>query len=143
MSRGVFMRKLHFPSSANAGGKAMFCPPKSRRQNLFATLLLFVLAVIASSILLTAQQSAPPPDQANQGYPITVEGHEVLIVYERLGPFNAQERAQRVSERLTKLVYTPGADVAAITTAESDYGTEIRLGDNVLTIVTDDDAKQA
>jgi len=121
----------------------MFRSPKSRRQNLFSTVLLCVFAVIASPILLTAQQSAPPSPPAAQGYPVTVEGHEVFKVYERLGPFTPQERAQRVSERLTKLVYTPGADVAAITTAESDYGTEIKLGDTVLTIVTDDDAKQA
>src|SRR5271165_3830923 len=137
------MRYLHFPASASSGGQAMLRPPKSRRQNLFTVVALCFLAVIASSILLTAQQSAPPSPPAAQGYPVTVEGHEVFKVYERIGPFTPQERAQRVSERLTKLVYTPGADVAAITTAESDYGTEIKLGDTVLTIVTDDDAKQA
>src|SRR5271165_1866885 len=137
------MRYLHFPASASSGGQAMLRPPKSRRQNLFTVVALCFLAVIASSILLTAQQSAPPSPPAAQGYPVTVEGHEVFKVYERLGPFTPQERAQRVSERLTKLVYTPGADVAAITTAESEYGTEIKLGDTVLTIVTDDDAKQA
>src|SRR5271165_4713731 len=137
------MRYLHFPASASSGGQAMLRPPKSRRQNLFTVVALCFLAVIASSILLTAQQSPPPSPPAAQGYPVTVEGHEVFKVYERIGPFTPQERAQRVSERLTKLVYTPGADVAAITTAESDYGTEIKLGDTVLTIVTDDDAKQA
>src|SRR5271157_3098733 len=143
MGRGVFMRNLHFPASASAGGQAMVRRSKSSGLNLFLTILLRVLAVMASSVLLTAQQSTPSSDQANQGYPVTVEGHEIFKVYERLGPFTPQERAQRVSERLTKLVYTPGADVAAITTAESDYGTEIKLGDTVLTIVTDDDAKQA
>src|SRR5271157_270922 len=143
MSRGVFMRNLHLPSSASAGGQAMVRRSKSSGLNLFLTILLRVLAVMASSVLLTAQQSTPSSDQANQGYPVTVEGHEIFKVYERLGPFTAQERAQRVSERLTKLVYTPGADVGAVTTAESDYGTEIKLGDTVLTIVTDDDAKQA
>ena len=116
---------------------------KSSGLNLFLTILLCVLAMMASSVLLTAQQSAPSSDQANQGYPVTVAGHEIFKVYERLGPFLPEERAQRVSERLNKLVYTPGADVAAITTAESDYGTEIKLGDTALTIVTDDDAKQA
>src|SRR5271157_3342049 len=143
MSRGVFMRNLHLPSSASAGGQAMVRRSKSSGLDLFLTILLCVLAVMASSVLLTAQQSAPPSDQANQGYPVTVEGHEIFKVYERLGPFTPEERAHRASERLTKLVYTPSVDVAAITTAESDYGTEIRLGDTVLTIVTDDDAKQA
>lgn len=121
----------------------MLRPPKSRRQNLLATVPLCVLAVIASSILLTAQQSAPPSPPATQGYPVTIEGHEVFQNYEGLGPFSAHDRAQRISERLTKLVYTPSADIAAITTSEAEYGTEIRLSDNLLDIVTDDDARHA
>ncbi len=116
--------------------------PNSSGLNLFVTMLLCVLAGMASSVLLSAQQPAPPSDQANPGYPVTVEGHEVFKVNEGLGPFSAQERAQRVSDRLTKLVYTPSADLTAITTSESDYGTEIKLNDDVLTIVTDDDAKR-
>jgi len=136
------MRNLQFPTFANAGEQAMFRPPKSRRQNLFSTNPLCVLAVIASSILLTAQQPAPPSPPAAQGYPVTVEGHEVFEIYEAFGPVSAQEREEKVSDRLKKLVYTPSADVAAITTSESDYGTEIRLGDNVLTIVSDEDAKR-
>src|SRR5208337_3867169 len=116
---------------------------KSSGLNLSLTILLCVLMGMASSVRLTAQQSGPSSDQPNPGYPVTVEGHEVFKVYERLGPFLPEERAHRVSERLTKLVYMPSADVGAITTAESDYGTEIKLGDTVLTIVTDDDAKQA
>src|SRR5208337_3539207 len=123
MSRRVFMRHLHFPASAGAGGQAMVRRSKAPGLNLFLTILLCVLAVMASSVPLTAQQSTPSSDQANQGYPITVEGHEIFKVYERLGPFTPEERAQRASERLTKLVYTPSVDVAAITTAESDYGT--------------------
>jgi len=120
----------------------MFRPPKSRRLNLFATVPLCVLAVIASSILLTAQQSAPPSPPAAQGYPVTVEGHEVFQIYEAFGPVSAHERAAKVSERLQKLVYTPSADVAAITTSESDYGTEIKLGDTSLTIVSEPDAER-
>ena len=57
------------------------------------------------------------------------------------GPFSAHDRAQRVSERLRNLVFTPSADVAAITTFESDYGTEIQLGDDTLALVSDDDAE--
>jgi len=121
----------------------MFGPPKSRRQNLFATILPCVLAVIASSIPLTAQQSAPPPSPpAAQGYPVTVEGHEVFQIYEAFGPVSAHDRAEKVSERIEKLVYTPSADVAAITTSETDYGTEIRLGDTALTIVSEPDAER-
>ena len=142
MSRGVFMGNLRVPASANAGGQDMFHPLRSSRLNLLFATLLCLLAAMGGSVLLTAQQASPAPEQANPAYPVTVEGHEVFQVNEGLGPFSAQERAQRISERLTKLVYTPSADLTAITTSESDYGTEIKLGDDVLTIVTDDDAKQ-
>ena len=115
---------------------------KSSSRNLFATMLLSVLAAMASSVPLTAQESVPPSEQASQGYPVTVEGHEVFTIYEAFGPVSAQDRAEKVSERLGKLVYTPSADVAAVTTNDSEYGTEIKLGDTVLTIVSENDAKR-
>src|SRR5271157_4990311 len=141
MSHGVFMRNLHLPSSASAGGQAMARRSKSSGLNLFLTILLRVFAVIASSVLLTAQQSVPPSHPAAQGYPVTVEGHEVFQIYQAFGPVSASDRAEKVSDRLEKLVYTPDADLAAITIAESDYGSEIRLGNNVLTLVSEDDAQ--
>src|SRR5271157_857708 len=142
MSRGVFMRNLHLPSSASAGGQAMVRWSKSSGLNLFLTILLCVLAGMASSVLLTAQQSAPSSHPAAQGYPVTVEGHEVFRIYEAFGPISAHDRAEKVSERLSKLVYTPSADLSSITENDSEYGTEIRLGDNVLTIVSDNDAER-
>jgi small-conductance mechanosensitive channel len=131
------MHNSHAPCSAKAAG-AVF----SRSKNLLSTILLCVLAVIADAVLLEGQQSAPPSPPAAQGYPVTVQGHEVFEIYEAFGPVSAPARAEKVSERLEKLVYTPGADLAAITTSDSDYGTEIRLGDDVLTIVSDEDAKR-
>jgi small-conductance mechanosensitive channel len=116
------------------------CSQPSGR-NLFTAVLLCVCVVVGSSLLLQAQQSTPPAPPAAQGYAVTVEGHEVYQIYLAYGPFSAHDRAQRVSERLRKLVFTPSADVAAITTFESDYGTEIQLGDVTLALVSDDDAE--
>ena len=120
----------------------MFRRSKSSSLTLVLAILSGVLAAMASSVPLTAQQSAPPSEQASQGYPVTVEGHEVFTIYEAFGPVSAQDRAEKVSERLGKLVYTPSADVAAVTTNDSEYGTEIKLGDTVLTIVSENDAKR-
>jgi len=114
--------------------------PSSGR-NLFTAVLLCLCVVVGSSLLLQAQQSTPPAPPAAQGYPVTLEGHEVYQIYLAYGPISAHDRAQRTSERLRKLAYTPNADIAAITTFESDYGTEIRLGNDVLTVVTEDDAE--
>ena len=115
--------------------------PQPSDRNPFVAVLLGLCVVVGSCLLLEAQQSAPPSNESEQGYPVTVEGHEVYQIYVEYGPFSAHDRAQRVSERLRKLVFTPSADVAAITTFEADYGTEIQLGDDTLALVSDDDAE--
>jgi small-conductance mechanosensitive channel len=142
MGCGVFMRNSHFPAVANAGGRAMFRRSHSFGRSPFVAILLCVCAVVGGSFHLEAQQSATSPNQATEGYPVTIEGHEAFRIYELLGPLSAHDRAERASERLAKLVYTPGADLTAIAPFDSEYGTEIKLGDHVLTIVTDDDANR-
>src|SRR5271169_6574312 len=100
------MRNLHVPSPEKAAGQAMF----SQAKNLLSTVLLCVLAIMAGSVFLEGQESTPPSPPAAQGYPVTVEGHEVFLIYETFGPISAHDRAEKVSERLGKLVYTPSAD---------------------------------
>lgn len=112
-----------------------------RRRSLRNPLL--VVALLCSwSLLASAQESAPSPNPPEQGYPVTVEGHEVFRIFEPVGPFSASDRAEKVSERLRKLAYAPNADVADLKANPSDYSTEIKLGDAMITVVTDDDAKR-
>jgi len=139
MGCGAFMRNSHLPASANAGRRPMFRRAQSSGRNPLLALLLCLCVVMWSSLLLHAQT---PTNQADQGYPVTIEGHEVFRIYEAFGPISAHDRAQKTAERLEKLVYAPGADLSAITPSDSDYGTEIRLGDTTLTIVSEDDAKR-
>ena len=115
---------------------------KSLSLKLCPKIVLCICVAMASAVLLHGQQSAPPSPPAAQGYPVTVEGHEAFRIYEAFGPISAHDRAEKVSERLGKLVYTPSADLTAITTNDSEYGTDIRLGDNVLTIVSEGDAQR-
>ena len=129
-------------ASARPGVRATRRRSKPFNRDRLLTFLLFVLAITGHAAFLEAQQPSPLPQPAAQGYSVTVEGHEAFQIFEPLGPISAHDRAARASERLTKLLYTPGADLTAIAPFESEYGTEIKLGDNVLTIVTDDDAKR-
>jgi small-conductance mechanosensitive channel len=139
---GVFMQNSHSTASANAGRQAMFRRSKSPGLNLFVACLLYAWVAVAIPLLMEGQQSAPPTTPEVQGYPVTVEGHEVFQIYEPFGPIAAHDRAERASARLKKLVYTPGADISATTINDSDYGAEIKLGDSVLTVVTEADAKR-
>ena len=103
----------------------------------------FPIAVFALLLAATALKAQPVPqlNLENPGYPVTVEGQEVLRIYEGIGSFTAQDRAQAASERFEKLIYAPAADLANIAAGDSAYGTAITLGDNVLLVVTDDDAR--
>ena len=98
--------------------------------------------LLFASAAALAQQFPLSSTQAS-GYPVTVEGHEVLRIYEAIGTLSAQDRAQGASDRFSKLIYAPDADLAKITTASSPYGTEIVLGDQILLVVTDADAQHA
>jgi hypothetical protein len=103
--------------------------------------LLLSSLLLVSAAALSAQHAAATTQPADSGYPVSVEGREVLRIYENIGSFSAHDRAQRGTERLESLVYSPADDIANIASVDSAFGTEITLGDKVLLIVTDDDAK--
>lgn len=101
-----------------------------------------LLASVAAVPRLTAQRTAPAPEASNPGYPVDVDGLEVLRIYEGVGSFSAQDRAANVADRLQKLVNDPTVDVERITIVDSPFGSAIELGDNVLLAVTDNDARR-
>lgn len=111
---------------------------KSRSKPFLALLLLAQALAIPH---LWAQQAATPADSANPGYPVSVEGQELFRIYESVGSVSAETRAQNISDRLQQLVSDRTADLDKITTSESPYGTAIELGDNVLIVITDNDAR--
>jgi small-conductance mechanosensitive channel len=121
----------------------MFCQGCARPGGHTLRSAKFLIVVCALSLAATALTAQPVPQAnlENPGYPVTVEGHEVLRIYEGIGSFTAQDRAQAASERFEKLIYAPAADLAKIAAGDSAYGTAITLGDNVLLVVTDDDAR--
>lgn len=142
MGRIMSGRKSSFPASASSGGRSVRSALPSHLRRTAASLL-YAGFLLASAIALSAQQSPSSPGQSDAGYPVTVEGREILRIYEGIGTLSAQDRAQSASDRFSKLIYAPAADIASITTASSTYGIEIVMGDRVLLVVTDDDAKHA
>jgi len=142
MGRSMSGRKSSFPASAGSSGRALPSARSSRLKRL-ATSLLYLSLLFASGAALSAQQSPSSSDQSGSGYPVAVEGHEIFRIYEGIGTLSARDRAQGASDRFSKLIYAPAADIAKISTASSPYGTEIVLDDQVLLVVTDADAQHA
>jgi len=105
--------------------------------------LAIILATFFASLFvipLCAQQHDSEPAETPVGYPVSVEGNQIFLIYESIGSVTAEQRAAAVSQRVRKLIYS-NDDLSTITGADSPYGTAVMLGDKVLTIVTDEDAK--
>jgi small-conductance mechanosensitive channel len=103
--------------------------------------VLIATSCFLAAARLAAQAASPEPDQATQGYPVNVDGREILRIFENVGSFSAQERAQAVANRLQTLVNDPTIDLDQIAVVDSPFGTSIELRDNVLLVVTDNDAR--
>ncbi len=101
-----------------------------------------LLTLCLATGFATAQSTASSSSSANEGYPVDVDGKEILRIYDGVGSFTAHDRAESVADRLQKLVLDPRIDVNNIKVADSPFGSSIELGENVLLVVTDSDAKR-
>lgn len=101
-----------------------------------------LLTLCLTTGLVTAQSTSSSPAPANEGYPVDVDGKEVLRIYDGVGSFTASDRADAVADRLQRLVLDPRIDVNDIKVADSPFGSSIELGENVLVVITDSDAKR-
>lgn len=75
--------------------------------------------------------------------PVTLGGETVLVLRSRLLSLSAEERAQRVSQRIKRLAADAATDPAAIKVVEEDAVSDIAIGDFVIMSVTDNDAALA
>ncbi len=84
--------------------------------------------------------SAPQPAAVSSAA-VTLGGLPVMVLRARPLSLSADERAQRVSERLRKISRDPLADADRISVAEGDGASDIALDDFVIMSVTDRDAR--
>ena len=113
---------------------------QTTRRSIKLVFAVCLLGLLASASLLVAQHPAPQPNAA-PGYPVDVDGREILRIYEGIGSFSAQARAESISDRLQRLVNNPGVDVSQIQITDSPFGTALELDDDVLMVITDLDAR--
>jgi small-conductance mechanosensitive channel len=84
----------------------------------------------------TDQEGTPP------GH-VVIDGRQVLTVYEAVGTFTPEERADRIAQRIMAAAADGGTVPEAIRLQSRQAWTEIVLGDEVIMAVTDADAKMA
>ena len=100
-----------------------------------------VFCVLFLACCFALADESPTPDPTG-GYPVEIEGHIVLHIHEGLGTFSAEDRA-RIGNLLLRALVFSNRDVSKITTSDKPYGTEIVLGDQVLMVVTDNEASHS
>jgi small-conductance mechanosensitive channel len=83
-------------------------------------------------------QEAPAPPA---GAPVMFAEETLFVLYDKVGPFTPQERAQAVAERLAHLAKDPLTSTAPITIADRETTSELVHGEMVLMTVTDRDAQ--
>ncbi len=112
----------------------------TRSLNSLVLTVVICTSCILATARLAAQAASPESGQATQGYPVDVDGREILRIFESVGSFSAQKRAQAIADRLQSLVNDPTIDLDEIKVVDSPFGTSIELRDNVLLVITDSDA---
>ena len=109
---------------------------------------LFLCCLLFFPSVSLAQVSAPLPHfsmdtSARQIHeaPVVYLGETLFVLYEKVGSFTPQQRAQAIQVRLEHIANNPFSNFNAITIVETEHGTDIVLDGLVLLTVTDGDAK--
>jgi small-conductance mechanosensitive channel len=117
-------------------------------------LLLYIGLVPAAAQQKSIAQSTTPaqpvfsaPNAADEeGIPpghVVIDGRQVLTVYEPVGTFTPEQRAEHIGQRIIAAVRDRGISPEAIHLQPRQAWTEILLGDEVVMAVTDVDAQMA
>ncbi len=102
-----------------------------------------LLLLVSFCFFFSRPISAQTPEHAVSTASVMLSGDTVLVLRSRLLSLSAQERAQRVSERIKKLAMNRFAEIDKITVTEGESTSDIALDDYVIMSVTDKDAKVA
>lgn len=107
-------------------------------------LLLLAFMVAPGASLAETQTPTPtisqtPPPQPT-GAPVIFADETLFTIYDKLGPFTPQERAQAVAERLARLAKDPFTRIYPVTAADREATSELVYGEMVVMTVTDRDA---
>lgn len=109
---------------------------------------LFLCCMLLFPSVSLAQVSAPLPHfsmetSARQIHeaPVVYLGETLFVLYEKVGSFTPQQRAQAIQVRLEHIANNPFSNFNVMTTITTEHGTDMALDGLVLLTVTDGDAR--
>lgn len=113
----------------------------------YKVLIILLFVCLATAGLTLAQLQSPTPliSQASPsqpvGAPVIIAEETLFVLYDKLGPFTPQERAQAVAERISRLAKDPAAKTYIVTAADREVTSELVYGEMVVMTITDRDAQ--
>lgn len=109
--------------------------------------LLLVSVFMSGPLFAQVRPPTPSISQAPQaqptGAPVTFAGETLFFLYDRIGPFTAEDRARAITERLTHVLKDPFARLYTVTAVDQENTSQVVYGDIVVMTVTDLDARQS
>ena len=109
--------------------------------------ILLALAFVSAPGVSTAETPTPaptisqgPPPQST-GAPVIFADETLFVIYDNLGPFTPQDRAQAITERLARLAKDPFTRIYPVTAVDREATSELVYGETVVMTVTDRDAQ--
>jgi small-conductance mechanosensitive channel len=103
-----------------------------------------VAVLLATGLTPAAAQTDTTSTQAQAaGAPVVFKGDTLVWVQARLGPFGPVDRARAVVDRLTRVSGDPLHAKDSVVVAEGEGSSDILIGDQTITSVTDADAAAA
>lgn len=112
-----------------------------RRHSFKAFLILYSLTAIPSNLLAQETESDTIPKVELIKHPVVFYTDTLFYISTKLGPYSAAERAENQSRKLALLVENNAMDTALLASIESEMSVEIIYGDQVLSSITESDAK--
>ena len=110
----------------------------------------FLIGLLLACLIMPgvgrAEPQASPPSISQSspslvvGAPVVFADETLFILYDKLGPFTPQERAQAIAERLARLAKDPFTRIYPITAADRETTSELVYGEMVVMTVTEGDA---
>ncbi len=111
--------------------------------------LCWLVILAASLVALPGVYAAAPAGgesssaKPSNGSPVIVDGYTVFFVYENMGAASTEKRAQRIAERIRAIARDPKADPDQISTSDESFGSSVKLDDQMIVLITDDEARDA
>jgi small-conductance mechanosensitive channel len=111
------------------------------------TCLLLLIVVLMTPTSLWGETGPPSPvisqtpPSLPPGAPVVIGDDTVFAIYDKLGPFTPQERAQAITQRLARLAKDPSLGAYPVTVTDHELTSELVHGEMVLMTVTERDAQ--